>query len=267
MKKQFRILAAALALCLSLLCCPAAFAAVDSSSCQTVPYAQATSQPLGQPITITGTPNYSAATSNDTAFIFGFDTADGVWYVAVQKSKFDAFKAAAPAQQMTLYGVYAGTLDVNGMPILDIQNGSVLLNGTTSDTTALYTAGQKKLDARYQAMQGICKKFSGPEAEKRGAACLDALEENQHSWLAYKASMRPVAENHPNSQSATENLAWLEIDQLRKRIHDLESLDPSLADRPARRSTTMDDIEKGLSDFGNSMESLFNSGMKKMGLD
>ena len=124
MKKQFRILAAALALCLSLLCCPAAFAAVDSSSCQTVPYAQATSQPLGQPITITGTPNYSAATSNDTAFIFGFDTADGVWYVAVQKSKFDAFKAAAPAQQMTLYGVYAGTLDVNGMPILDIQNGS-----------------------------------------------------------------------------------------------------------------------------------------------
>ena len=79
MKKQFRILAAALALCLSLLCCPAAFAAVDSSSCQTVPYAQATSQPLGQPITITGTPNYSAATSNDTAFIFGFDTADGVW--------------------------------------------------------------------------------------------------------------------------------------------------------------------------------------------
>lgn len=34
MKKQFRILAAALALCLSLLCCPAAFAAVDSSSCQ-----------------------------------------------------------------------------------------------------------------------------------------------------------------------------------------------------------------------------------------
>ena len=137
MKKQFRILAAALALCLSLLCCPAAFAAVDSSSCQTVPYAQATSQPLGQPITITGTPNYSAATSNDTAFIFGFDTADGVWYVAVQKSKFDAFKAAVPAQQMTLYGVYAGTLDVNGMPILDIQNGSVLLNGTTSETTAL----------------------------------------------------------------------------------------------------------------------------------
>ena len=107
MKKQFRILAAALALCLSLLCCPAAFAAVDSSSCQTVPYAQATSQPLGQPITITGTPNYSAATSNDTAFIFGFDTADGVWYVAVQKSKFDAFKAAAPAQQMTVFRSYS----------------------------------------------------------------------------------------------------------------------------------------------------------------
>lgn len=126
---------------------------------------------------------------------------------------------------------------------------------------------QKKLDTRYQAMQGICKKFSGPEAEKRSTACLKALEESQHSWLAYKASMRPVAENYPNSQSAMENLAWFEIDQLRKRIHDLETLDPSLADKPARRSNTMDDIEKGLSDFGNSMESLFNSGMKKMGLE
>ena len=140
MKKQFRILAAALALCLSLLCCPAAFAAVDSSSCQTVPYAQATSQPLGQPITITGTPNYSAATSNDTAFIFGFDTADGVWYVAVQKSKFDAFKASAPAQQMTLYGVYAGTLDVNGMPILDAQKAAAAASSKKTTTTS----GSKK---------------------------------------------------------------------------------------------------------------------------
>ena len=157
MKKQFRILAAALALCLSLLCCPAAFAAVDSSSCQTVPYAQATSQPLGQPITITGTPNYSAATSNDTAFIFGFDTADGVWYVAVQKSKFDAFKAAAPAQQMTLYGVYAGTLDVNGMPILDIQNGSVLLSGKTYEIADLYAAGQKTLGAQKTAAASSSK--------------------------------------------------------------------------------------------------------------
>lgn len=170
MKKQFQILAAALALCLSLLCCPAAFAAVDSSSYQTVPYAQATSQPLGQPITITGTPNYSAATSNDTAFIFGFDTADGVWYVAVQKSKFDAFKAAAPAQQMTLYGVYAGTLDVNGMPILDIQNGSVLLNGTTSDTTALYTAGQKKLDAQKAAAAASSKKTTTTSGSKSTAS-------------------------------------------------------------------------------------------------
>ena len=186
MKKQFRILTAALALCLSLLCCPAAFAAVDSSSCQTVPYAQATSQPLGQPITITGTPNYSAATSNDTAFIFGFDTADGVWYVAVQKSKFDAFKAAAPAQQMTLYGVYAGTLDVNGMPILDIQNGSVLLNGTTSDTTALYTAGQKKLDAQKAAAAASSKKTTTTSGSKR-----HCQQQKEHGQCIFRTDDQP----------------------------------------------------------------------------
>ena len=161
MKKRFRILAAALALCMSLLCCPAALAATDTSTFQTVPYSQATAQPSGQRITITGKPNYSAATSNDTAFIFGFDTADGVWYVAVKKSKFEAFKAAAPAQQMTLYGVYAGTLNVNGMPILDIQNGAVTLGDKTSEIADLYAAGQKTLDAQKAASQAASKASSG----------------------------------------------------------------------------------------------------------
>ena len=161
MKKRFRILAAALALCMSLLCCPAALAATDTSTFQTVPYSQATAQPPGQRITITGKPNYSAATSNDTAFIFGFDTADGVWYVAVKKSKFEALKAAAPAQQMTLYGVYAGTLNVNGMPILDIQNGAVTLGDKTSEIADLYAAGQKTLDAQKAASQAAAKASSG----------------------------------------------------------------------------------------------------------
>jgi len=160
MKKHFRVLAAALALCMSLLCCPAALAATDTSTFQTVPYSQATAQPSGQRITITGKPNYSAATSNDTAFIFGFDTADGVWYVAVKKSKFEAFKAAAPAQQMTLYGVYAGTLNVNGMPILDIQNGAVTLGDKTSEIADLYAAGQKTLDAQKAASQAAAKASS-----------------------------------------------------------------------------------------------------------
>ena len=161
MKKHFRVLAAALALCMSLLCCPAALAATDTSTFQTVPYSQATAQPSGQRITITGKPNYSAATGNDTAFIFGFDTADGVWYVAVKKSKFEAFKAAAPAQQMTLYGVYAGTLNVNGMPILDIQNGAVTLGDKTSEIADLYAAGQKTLDAQKAASQAAAKASSG----------------------------------------------------------------------------------------------------------
>ena len=160
MKKHFRVLAAALALCMSLLCCPAALAATDTSTFQTVPYSQATAQPSGQRIAITGKPNYSAATSNDTAFIFGFDTADGVWYVAVKKSKFEAFKAAAPAQQMTLYGVYAGTLNVNGMPILDIQNGAVTLGDKTSEIADLYAAGQETLDAQKAASQAAASRAS-----------------------------------------------------------------------------------------------------------
>ncbi|WP_300718815.1 lysozyme inhibitor LprI family protein [uncultured Desulfovibrio sp.] len=126
---------------------------------------------------------------------------------------------------------------------------------------------QKKLDTRYQAAQGLCKKFSGPEAEKRSAACLAALEESQYSWLAYTASMRPLAENHPDSKRVVDRLGWFEIEQLRRRIHDLEQFDPSLDKKPPRQPGTMENIERGLSDFGNSVESLFNSGMKSMGLD
>ena len=170
MKKSLRMLALVLALCMSLLCCPAALAVTNPEQYQTVPYAQATQQPSGQPITITGTPNYSAATSNDTAFIFGFDTADGVWYVAVKKSKFEAFKTTAPAQQMTLYGVYAGVLDVNGMPILDIQNGAVKLGDTVYEIADLYTAGQKTLDAQKAAAAASSSKSSTAASGSKSTA-------------------------------------------------------------------------------------------------
>ena len=189
MKKHFRVLAAALALCMSLLCCPAALAATDTSTFQTVPYSQATAQPSGQRITITGKPNYSAATGNDTAFIFGFDTADGVWYVAVKKSKFEAFKAAAPAQQMTLYGVYAGTLNVNGMPILDIQNGAVTLGDKTSEIADLYAAGQKTLDFHEQQC------YDPKEHEHHSIQ-----EEYQHCFLRQKDGSDGLDPDHQRAQ-------------------------------------------------------------------
>ena len=145
---KIRMVAAGLALAVSLLCAPVAFAATDVKAYSTIPYAQATAQPAGQQITITGTPNYSAVTSDKTMTYFGFDTADGVWYISVAKDSFDAFKAAAPAQQMTLYGTYAGTLEANGLPILSIQSGAAKIGDKTSEVADLYAAGQKTLDAQ-----------------------------------------------------------------------------------------------------------------------
>ncbi len=152
--KTICIAAAGLALAMSILCTPLAFAATDVKAYATIPYAQATAQPAGQLLTIIGTPNYSAATSDETTTCFGFDTAEGVWYVAVAKDSFEAFKAAAPAQQMTLYGTYNGTLEANGLPILSIQNGAVKLSGKTSEIADLYAAGQKTLDAQKKSATG-----------------------------------------------------------------------------------------------------------------
>lgn len=163
---KIRMAAAGLALVMSLLCTPTAFAATDVKAYSTIPYAQATSQPAGQQITITGTSNYSAVTSDKTMTYFGFDTADGVWYISVAKDSFEAFKTAAPAQQMTLYGAYAGTLEANGLPVLSIQSGAVKLGDKTSETADLYTAGQKTL-----------------EAQKKSAASSSGPKKSQQVWI------------------------------------------------------------------------------------
>lgn len=82
------------------------------------------------------------------------------------KDSFEAFKAAAPAQQMTLYGTYAGMLEANGLPVLSIQSGAVKLGDKTSETADLYAAGQKTL-----------------EAQKKSAASSAGTKKSQQVWI------------------------------------------------------------------------------------
>lgn len=122
-----------------------AFAATDTSTFHTIEYTQVQELQVGERIAITGTPNYSAATNNSECNFFGFDTADGVWYIAIGKTSVAAFQAAVPAQQITLYGMYAGTLDANGMPILDIQSGAISVFDVLSEASDTFSAGKQKL--------------------------------------------------------------------------------------------------------------------------
>ena len=174
-KTKFFSLALALVLSLCLTISPVAFAAIDPTVCATIPYAEATTQALGQPIRITGTPTYSAATSNDTAVIFGFDTSEGVWYVAVNKNNFEAFKTAASTQEMILYGTYAGILDVNGMPILDIQQGTVQIGDTAKDISEWYAEGQKVLDEQ-AAQQVASAPSSGSSSAKQSSGLMTSVK-------------------------------------------------------------------------------------------
>lgn len=144
-RNRLRILAVILALCMSMLCSPVALATTDINDFHVVPYAQTGTLQIGQRVFITGTPNYSAATSNDTTNLFGFDTSEGVWYISIGKTSVAAFQAAMPAQQVTLYGMYAGTME-NGMPILDIQQGAVRCNSELLEAPDLSAAGQKIVD-------------------------------------------------------------------------------------------------------------------------
>lgn len=74
--KRFRFLSVMLALCVCLsFTVPAASA--DEVVYQTVPYTQAASLTIGQPITITGVANYGAYTSNDSTTLLAIDMKDG----------------------------------------------------------------------------------------------------------------------------------------------------------------------------------------------
>lgn len=144
-RKWLRSLGVILALCMSMLCSPVALATTDINDFHVVSYAQTGTLQIGQRVFITGTPNYSAATSNDTTNLFGFDTSEGVWYISIGKTSVAAFQAAMPAQQVVFYGMYAGTME-NGMPILDIQQGAVRCNSVLQETPDLSTSGQKIID-------------------------------------------------------------------------------------------------------------------------
>lgn len=144
-RKWLRSLGVILALCMSMLCSPVALATTDINDFHVVSYAQTGALQIGQRVFITGTPNYNAATSNDSTNLFGFDTSEGVWYISIGKTSVAAFQAAMPAQRVVLYGMYAGTME-NGMPILDIQQGAVRCNSVLQETPDLNAAGQKIID-------------------------------------------------------------------------------------------------------------------------
>ena len=127
--RKIRLLSIILTLCICLsLAIPAAYAA-ESTSYLEVSYAQASSLEVGQPITITGVANYNAHTSNDSTTLLAIDAPDGTWFAAIGSFSSDAFKATIGSCDVTLYGVYAGTMDINGMPIIDVQQGTLSYTG------------------------------------------------------------------------------------------------------------------------------------------
>lgn len=164
--QKIRVAAAALALALTVMSCPVAMAATDVKTYQAVAYAQANEQPAGQKLTITGKPNYTAVTTTKEGNLYGFDTADGVYYIQIGKTTVAAIQAAAPAQQMTLYGTYSGKLAVNGMPILDIQSGAVKIGDKLNEFADLSAAGQKALAAASSSAQTAAAPAAPTTSEK-----------------------------------------------------------------------------------------------------
>lgn len=125
--KKFRLLAIIMTLCMCLSCYVPTAAAEEKNPDTYYPiaYSQANTLQLGEKIFITGTPNYGAYTSNESTTLLAVDTSEGTWFVAIGPVSVEAFKEGLPTGDFYLLGVYAGTMNTNGMPILDVQNGFV----------------------------------------------------------------------------------------------------------------------------------------------
>lgn len=67
---------------------------------------------------------------------------------------------------MTFYGMYSGTLDANGMPILDIQSGAVSFSRALQESSKFFETGQKKVDEAAK----VAEEAAAATAEAEAAA-------------------------------------------------------------------------------------------------
>ena len=179
--KRFRFLSVMLALCVCLsFAVPTASA--DEVVYQTVPYTQTASLTIGQPITITGVANYGAYTSNDSTTLLAIDTKDGTWFAAIGPYSADAFKTTVGSCSATLYGVYAGVMDINGMPIIDIQQGTMSFNGWVENDEGPRFGSNVSYDGSSPALLSDGQKVVDEKAAEKAAAEAAAEAAAQPAW-------------------------------------------------------------------------------------
>lgn len=196
--RKIRLLSIILTLCICLsLAIPAAYAA-ESTSYLEVSYAQASSLEVGQPITITGVANYNAHTSNDSTTLLAIDAPDGTWFAAIGSFSSDAFKATIGSCDVTLYGVYAGTMDINGMPIIDVQQGTLSYTGwlqsvstpslhtfveSSGSTAELLSPAQEVIDQAAAEAAAAAKAKEEAEAAAKAASTPQWKKTGKMVWI------------------------------------------------------------------------------------
>lgn len=192
--KRFRFLAVVLALCLCLCGVVPSAAATDKdpNAYYPIAYSQTATLQLGDRVYITGTPNYDAYTSNESTTLLAVDTAEGTWFVAIGPVSVAAFKAGVPSGEITLLGIYAGTMNTNGMPILDIQQGfygryenqygpygpygtyATVRTFVTTSTSDVLAAGQKVLDQKAAEAQAEAEAEAARKAQEEAEKAAEA---------------------------------------------------------------------------------------------
>ena len=185
--KKFRIFAVLMALCICLCCVSpsAAAAGNDIDNYHRIEYTQTGTLQSGDPVYICGTPNYDAYTYNQSTTLLAVDTDDGTWFVAIGPVGVDAFKAGVPSGKIYLFGVYAGTMNTNGMPILDIQNGYIGYAKEVYEASYSYGRYVTKLfysntsDAVAQGQKIVDEEAAKAQAEAEAEAAREAARKAQ----------------------------------------------------------------------------------------
>ena len=152
----FRVIAGAVAICVCMVSSPVSASAFTNRRDYSVAISSTASKySSGDKIYTIGIPDYKTTVTENGCNYFRVTTETGDWYIAIGENTAAALKKAVSKDKSIYYGTYAGKLESEKAPILDIRDG------------AIYTYDNKKLT---KATDAIAEENKTLKQNKAGIA-------------------------------------------------------------------------------------------------
>lgn len=157
----FRVIAGAVAICVCMVSSPVSASAFTNRRDYSVAISSTASKySSGDKIYTIGIPDYKTTVTENDCNYFRVTTETGDWYIAIGENTAAALKKAVSKDKSIYYGTYAGKLESEKAPILDIRDGAIYTydNKKLTKATDAFAEENKTLKQKKQESQSTAKK-------------------------------------------------------------------------------------------------------------